>query len=244
MNTRVRAAFASIALAALIVPVLSQAYALESLPTGVTMFTEEKRYVAGETVHLFAQLHEQAASNTLALFTVYSPDEEIFLISKQTIQGNLLNFAFSLDKDETRTGLWTVNVRYLDINEDATFTLLDRGLYDKAVLNSPALRAGNGSAIAAEDVRAGTDVAITASLENDENESRPYVFVAQVIGSDGLPVFVSLVTGTMSAGQTAAPAVNWKPAESGTYTVEVFAWSSLADPMPLDDKQFGVFEVY
>jgi hypothetical protein len=208
------------------------------------MFTEEKRYVAGETVHLFAQLHEYAASNTLALFTVYAPDDEKFLTSKQTIQGNLLNFAFSLDKDETRTGLWTVNVRYLDVNESATFTLLDKGLYDKAVLNSPALRASNGSAIAPEDVRAGADVAITASLENDENESRPYVFVAQVIDENGLPVFVSLATGTMSAGQTATPAVNWKPAESGTYTVEVFAWSSLADPMPLDDKQFGVFEVY
>jgi hypothetical protein len=38
--------------------------------------------------------------------------------------------------------------------------------------------------------------------------------------------------------------VNWKPAQSGTYTVEVFAWNSLSDPMPLDDKRSGTFEVY
>lgn len=245
MKTRVHAVFASIVAAILVIPILSQGvYALESLPSGITMFTEEKRYVAGETVHLVAQLHEFAASNTLALFTIYAPDNETFLISKQTIQGNFLNFAFAIDKDETRTGEWTVNVRYSDINEDATFMLLDRGLFDKAVLNSPALLDRNGNEIAPEDIRAGADMIITANLENDEDEQRPYVFVAQVIDEGGVPVFVSLVTGTISPGQTASPILNWKPAEGGTYTVEVFAWSSLANPAPLDDKQSGTFEVY
>ncbi len=244
MNAGVRAVYASIVLAALIIPVLSQAYALESLPSGVTMFTEEKRYVAGDTVRLFAQLHEHVGSNTLALFTVYAPDSERFLTSKQAIKGDLLDFAFSLDKDEARTGLWTVNVRYLDVNEDATFTLFNKGLYDRAILNAPALRGMNGGEIAAEDVRAGSDLAITAVLENDDKEGQPYVFVAQVLDESGLPVFVSLATGTLAPGQNASPAVNWRPAESGTYTIEIFAWNSLSSPAPYDDKRSGVFEVY
>ena len=245
MNSTIRAACAAIAFAAIVAPLLSQgAYALDSLPAGVTMFTEEKRYVAGETVRLVAQLHEHAISNTLALFTVYAPDDETFLVSKQTIQGNMLNFIFSIDKDETRTGEWTVNVRYSDINENATFTLLDKGLYDKAVLNSPVLRDGRGAELAPESIRAGTEMVITAGLENDEEESRPYVFAVQVLDEDGMPALVSLMTGNMSPGQTANPSINWKPAESGTYTVEVFAWSSLANPVPLDDKRAGTFEVY
>ncbi len=245
MKSMVHAAYASIVLAVLVIPILSQgAYALESLPSGTTLFTEEKRYVAGETVRLIAQLHDFAAVNTLALFTVFTPDHQTFLASKQTIDGNIVNFSFKIDSEETRTGEWTVNIKYMSVNEDATFTLLDKGLYDKAVLNSPALHDRNGNALAPENVVAGTDVVITASLENDENENRPYVFAAQVLDEDGVPVFVSLTTGTASPGQTASPAVNWKPAGSGTYTIEVFAWSSLANPAPLDDKQSGTFEVY
>jgi hypothetical protein len=245
MKSRARAACVSIAFAVLVIPILSQGvHALEELPTGITLFTEEKRYVAGERVHLMAQLHEQAASNTLAIFTVFAPDNEKFLTSKQVIQGNFLDFAFSLDEDETRTGEWTVNVRYLDVDEDATFVLLDKGLYDRALLDSPVLKDSRGEEVALEDVKAGADLTITASLENDEDESRPYAFVAQVLDGDGLPVFVSISMGTLSPGQTASPAVNWKPAQSGTYTVEVFAWNSLSDPMPLDDKRSGTFEVY
>lgn len=245
MKSRARAAYVSIALAVLLIPVLSQAvYALETLPSGVTLFTEEKRYVAGEKVRLMAQMHEQAASNTLALFTVFTPDNEIFLATKQTVEGSFLDFAFSLDEDEARTGEWRINVKYLDINESATFTLLDKGLYDRAILESPVLRDSRGSEVAPEDIRVGADLAITASLENDEDESRPYAFVAQVLDKDGLPVFVSILMGTISPGQTASPAASWKPAQSGTYTVEVFAWNSLGYPIPLDDKRSSTFEVY
>ena len=245
MKTPVRAACASIALTVLLIPVLSQAvYALDSLPSGITMFTEEKRYVAGERVHVMADLHDFTTANTLILYTIFAPGNELFLSSRQTVDSNFFDFSFLIDEKESRTGEWTVNVKYAGVNEDTTFALLDKGLYDKAVLNSPVLRDNRGGELAPEEIRAGTDMVITASLENDEEESRPYVFAVQVLDKDSEPVLVSLVSGNMPPGQAASPSINWKPAASGTYTIEVFAWSSLANPVPLDDKQTGTFEVY
>lgn len=226
----------------LLIPIASQSvFALNSLPSGMTLFTEQKRYIAGESVHLMGQIHDSVASNSLILLTVFDPDQQRVFTSKQAISSNTLDFSFPLDKKETRTGEWTINIKYSDMNENARFMLVESGLFDTAVLNKPVLRNGQGAV--PENVRTGETMAISADLENDERTKQPYVFVAQVIDATGATVMVSFITGTLPSGATVSPSVQWQPSAAGTYVVQVMAWSSLADPVPLDEKRTGVFEI-
>ncbi len=85
---------------------------------------------------------------------------------------------------------------------------------------------------------------ISAAVENDlDDTAQQFVFVAQVLDEDGILVYVSFVTGSVGAGQTASPSVHWTPKAGGSYTVEVFVWNSLASPVALVDKQVGAFEI-
>ena len=235
--------FTVLSLAALLViPVISQsALALNSLPSGMTLFTEQKKYIAGESVRLIGQIHNSVATNSLILLTVFDPSQERVFTSKQSISSNTLDFSFPLDKKESRTGEWTINVRYSDMNEDAKFMVVEKGMFDTAVLNKPVLI--NIQGVALENPKAGQKLAISADLENDEKAKQSYVFVAQVIDAAGSTVMVSFITGTLPSGATVSPSVQWQPGAAGTYVVQVMAWSSLANPAPLDEKRTSVFEI-
>jgi len=232
----------SILMAILVIPIMSQsALALNSLPSGMTLLTEQKKYIAGESVRLVGQIHDSVASNSLILLTVFDPNQQRVFTSKQAISSSTLDFSFPLDKKEARTGEWTINVRYSDMNENAKFMVVEKGMFDTAVLNKPVLK--NIQGVALENPKAGQKTVISADLENDEHTKQSYVFVAQVIDAAGSTVMVSFITGTMASGATVSPSIEWQPSVAGTYVVQIMAWSSLAKPVPLDEKQTGVFEI-
>jgi multidrug resistance efflux pump len=52
---------------------LTHAYAANSLPSGMTFFTTEKMYVAGQTVNVVGQIHSYSGPSPM-LITVYAPD--------------------------------------------------------------------------------------------------------------------------------------------------------------------------
>lgn len=214
-----------------------------SLPSGMTLFTAEKRYTAGENVELVGFIQNYPIVSDLAIFSVFAPDNERFLTSRQTIGEDTFTFSFTLDSKETRTGEWTINVRYADLDEDTTFLLVKEDVFDTAILYEPVLRDTAGNELAPEEQRANERMVISASLENDEDEQQAYVFVIQVIDESGSTVMISVTTGTLPASATASPSLEWQPGAAGTYMVDVMAWSSLGSPIALDAKQTGTFEI-
>lgn len=244
MNVQRHAVAITILMAVLMIPITTIPSALATtFPSGMTLFTAEKRYTAGERVELLGQIQNYPVVTDLILFSVYSPDQERVLTSRQTLTSDTLRFSFPLDSNETRTGEWTINVRYADLNEEATFMLVEKGGFESAILYRPVLQDSRGNELAAEEQRAGERLAIRAELENDEIEQQSYVFVVQVIDERGFTVMFTVTTGTLQGGATANPSVNWQPATAGTYTAEVMAWSSLGTPVALDAKQSSTFEI-
>lgn len=214
-----------------------------SLPSGMTLFTAEKRYTAGENVELVGFIQNYLVVTDQAIFSVFAPDNERFLTSRQTIGENTFAFSFTLDSAETRTGEWTINVRYADLDEDVTFLLVKEDLFDTAVLYEPVLRDVAGNELAPEQQRAGERMVISASLENDEDEQQAYAFVIQVVDESGSTVMISVRTGSLPASATASPSLEWQPGAAGTYTVDAMAWSSFGSPLALDEKRTSTFEI-
>lgn len=221
----------------------SQAFAVNSLPSGITLFTTEKMYIPGQTVHVMGQIYDYSGGSPM-LLTVYSPERVAVYSEKMSSAGQIIEFTFPLDKGETREGTWKVVAIYADQKAETTFALVSKSGFHEAILGKPVLRDNMGQLLVPENQKVGAPMVVSAELENDEeNTSYPFVYVLQVLDKNGIPVHVSFVTGSIRGGQTANPSVSWTPTAPGTYTTQVFVWNSLDAPVPLAEKQTGTFEI-
>jgi hypothetical protein len=219
------------------------ASASTSLPTGITLVTTENFYIAGKTVRVLAEIHSYSAGNDM-LITVYAPDQAAFTSRTLNNTPRFVEFSFNLNQGESRLGQWTVVALYADQRAESTFTLVDQNDFHQIILGKPLLRNMMGEELASENQRTGMPMAITAEIQSDEDDSsQQFVFIAQVLDSNGLPVHLSFVLGSVDAGNTTNPTVNWTPGSSGAYTIEVFVWTSLDRPIPFAHKQSNTFEI-
>lgn len=221
---------------------INLAFAVNSLPSGITLFTTEKMYTAGQTVRILGQIHSYSGGSPM-LMTVYSPEQKAVLSNTISSAGQIVEFTFPLDKGEIREGTWRVVVIYADLRAETTFSLMNKYSFHQAILGKPVLKDNMGNPPTPERQRAGHAMEISAEVENDQDMLLQFAFITQVLDQNKISVYASFVTGTIGPSQTTTPAVNWTPKASGIYNVEVFIWNSLGAPIPLADKQTNTFEI-
>jgi hypothetical protein len=119
----------------------------------------------------------------------------------------------------------------------AAITVLETDLFEKVLMESPMLLDVQGNAITSAGRRVRENMAITATLVNDEQVSQSFMFIVQVINEDGAVSSILLTLGSLQPGESLKPSVSWLPKEQGPYTAEIFVWSSLSSPSPLVEKQ-------
>jgi hypothetical protein len=233
-------------LSALLVAVSSMSAAQGSTgmvqPSGMTISTNEDAYVLGETVQVTVQVQPPLDLNNLLVMTIYKPSGETFRIDEFEINndGRVL---WSFNLPTTEAGQWVVNARFSTREAEAILTVLETDIFDKVIMETPALLDVQGNEITSGQGKLGESIAITATLVNDEQVSQPFMFIVQIIDKDGAAGSILLTLGSLQAGESINPSVSWLPKEQGAYTAEIFVWSSLNDPTPLVQKQAVVFSV-
>ncbi len=84
---------------------------------------------------------------------------------------------------------------------------------------------------------------LQTSLQNNSGNNTDWVYIVQVINSEGVIVDLNYVKGSLTNNQTLTAAVFWTPQASGTYTIETFVWDNLADIDPLSPMSSQVITV-
>jgi hypothetical protein len=74
---------------------------------------------------------------------------------------------------------------------------------------------------------------LQTSLKNFGDKNVNWVYIVQVINSDGAIVDLNYATGSLVKNQTLVAALSWIPHERGSYKIEVFVWNNLRDISPL-----------
>ncbi len=74
---------------------------------------------------------------------------------------------------------------------------------------------------------------IVGEIQNNQNYKQDFVFILQVVESDGKISSLSWLEGQLNSYQNLELAQSWIPTKPGEYTIETFVWSSLKDPIPL-----------
>lgn len=74
---------------------------------------------------------------------------------------------------------------------------------------------------------------LETSLKNTSVKNINWVYIVQVINSDGAIVDLNYAIGSFGTNQTFNAAVSWTPDTRGNYKIELFVWDNLRDINPL-----------
>jgi len=92
-------------------------------------------------------------------------------------------------------------------------------------------------------VISGQQIQIVGQLNNNQDQDQPFVYITQIQDGNKITVSLSWIAGTLTAGQSFKPAQSWTPTDTGTYTINIFVWQSLANPnslVPPTDVEINV----
>jgi hypothetical protein len=77
---------------------------------------------------------------------------------------------------------------------------------------------------------------LQTSLTNVSNREMDWVYIVQIIDSNGSIVDLNFSTGSLVENQTLTTALFWTPHNYGTYKIETFVWNNLRDISALAPK--------
>ncbi len=77
---------------------------------------------------------------------------------------------------------------------------------------------------------------LQTSLKNISNQEVDWVYIVQIIDSNGAIVNLNFATGSLVKNQTLNTALFWTPHKDGAYKIETFVWNNLLDIDPLTPK--------
>ena len=88
-------------------------------------------------------------------------------------------------------------------------------------------------------VKRGQQIQIIANMNNCQDKNQTFAYIVQIQDSNGVELFLSWLIGNMAPYQLIKPIQSWLPTASGTYTVQIFFWSSLTNPDALQAPASG-----
>ncbi len=91
----------------------------------------------------------------------------------------------------------------------------------------------NGKPIS--DIKAGQMVLLQSIIKNNVNAKQKFISIYQVKDSDGTTVMLFWMSSQIPARESIDTAISWIPEIKSIYTLQVFLWESLKNPVPIGE---------
>ena len=72
-------------------------------------------------------------------------------------------------------------------------------------------------------------------MKNTLTEKQKFISIYQIKDSSGSPVMLFWMASQIPALDSMDTAISWIPEQAGTYTLQIFLWESLTNPVPVGD---------
>jgi hypothetical protein len=171
---------------------------------------------------------------------------------------------FTLDEESTGNRLRvsegdTVTVKYTDNTLPAPAALSENGFetveveelfasagigylvppLERAVASEPMIVDSEGNAV---DALIGQNIMIQSELINNQKKSQEFAFIVQ-IKDNGVTVSMSWLTGRIPAEGSFKASQSWIPDADGRFSIEVFVWESIDNPVALSPLRSVMIDV-
>jgi hypothetical protein len=89
----------------------------------------------------------------------------------------------------------------------------------------------------------GEQVHFTNTIRNHQRDPQSYVFIVQVLDSEGVTQSLSWQSGLLDRAQEFEVGQSWNAEEPGDYQVRIYVWSAWETPDPLANVTVKVLKV-
>lgn len=193
---------------------------------------DQDEYGIGDLVEVTGDVRPAVAERAV-LFEVRNPNGNVYN-GGQAFPGEDGTFKYQFKLGGTRAipGKWILTTTYLAQQTSSTF---DVGAVPTKFLRinveSPETVDQNSDPVGQGAL--GTPIGIQSTLLNSEDRDITLTYIVKVTDSEGLTLMVSWIKGSVGSGMSLKPTIFWIPETSGSYSVDIFVWDSLDNPMPL-----------
>jgi len=203
------------------------------LPVAILAVLDQRAYGIGDFVELTGSVRPAFIERAI-LLQVTNPNGVAYNVGQIFAnEDGTFTHEFKLGGSLAIPGKWSVTTTYLGEQTTSDFdvgTLQTK--FMRITVEFPETIDDKGETIDQGSV--GVPLGIQATLSNDENRDAKFTYIAKVTDSKGVTVMVSWMKGFILKPSTSAqPAIFWIPDDIGNYTIEVFVWDGLDNPIPL-----------
>lgn len=85
------------------------------------------------------------------------------------------------------------------------------------------------------NVEAGQMVLLQSVMKNNLSTKQKFLTIYQIKDSSGAPTMLFWMSSQIPAGDSIDTAISWTPETKGTYTLQIFLWESLTNPVPIGE---------
>ena len=203
------------------------------LPVAILAVLDQRAYGIGDLVELAGDVRPAFVERAI-LFQVTNPNGVIYNVG-QTFpnEDGTFKHEFKLGGSLAVPGKWSITTTYLG---QQTTSMFDVGVlqtkFTRITVELPETIDDQGDPAGQGSV--GIPLGIQAKLINNENKDAKLTYIIKVTDADEVTVMVSWIKGVvLKPGLSMKPAIFWIPEAIGNYTIDIFVWDGLDNPIPL-----------
>lgn len=220
----------------------------------IVIQSNQKQYNAGDMVSISGSV-SKIMENKAVVLQVFDSNNKLHTRGQTQINPNG-SFEWTFKVPDKATGTWFVKTKYFDEMVTASFEILNPGAAETQtsktkpekpapLVSEPIMKFKEEkvtierSAITDQinsqlySISKGQLVIIQSVIKNNQNTQQTFAYIAQIKDSNGITVKLEAVEGVLPAEKPFTVGVSWTPEKAGNYTIEVFVWKSLQEPVPL-----------
>ncbi|MGH9879397.1 MAG: hypothetical protein ACRD5H_17335, partial [Nitrososphaerales archaeon] len=193
---------------------------------------DQDEYGAGDSIQVTGDVRPAIVERPV-LYEVRNPNGNVYNSGQAfPIEDGTFKYKFKLGGSLASSGKWTITTTYLGQQTSSTFDVgVIQTKFMRIGVESPETVDQNSDPLGQGTL--GTPIGIQTMLINSEDRDVKLTYIVKVTDSDGLTLMVSWIKGSVSSGMSLKPTIFWIPETAGNYSIDIFVWDSLDNPIPL-----------
>ncbi|MDC8452632.1 MAG: hypothetical protein LV477_06950 [Candidatus Nitrosotalea sp.] len=229
---------------------ISSPYAY-SVPESLTVSTDKTLYHYGDNYTISGQVNPVVPHQLMSIEILHPSYPHPELVSLEPNADGIYSQTLSLTLKAIPSGNFSIVVSYAGAKNQTTFSYVGPGCNTnffpsgpiiRGAANNPRIVDPSGNAIVGA-VKVGQQIQITANLANGQDCVQPFAYIVQIQDANGVTISLSWIIGTLDINQSLTPRQSWIPTAPGTYTAQIFTWSSLDNPNALAAPMSATIDV-
>jgi len=203
-----------------------------TVPVTITATLDQRAYGIGDLVELAGNVKPLSLGRQV-LLQITNPNDVIYNVGQVSPnQNGAFNYEFKLGGPLALPGKWRITTTYHGQQSVSEFEVGNlQTKFIKLNIESPETIDDQGNPASQGSV--GLPLGIQAQLTNSENINAKLLYIVKVSDADGVTIMVSWIKSDLRSGTSIKPAIFWIPEAPGNYTIDIFTWDSLDNPVPL-----------